>query len=224
MCNLTRSILVLLVLAAPVTESVAVETSGVAVYRSWIEQMKAAERGPFAGIRWYCNDGTVLPPKAYACSSHGGGYQHGEWSDQTETLRQQGYLVANLLAGINPENFLASPEAGDVLAQVLIERYLVSADDGWILRRALFYRGAIQEEDERNGARALLTEMASRPEWIGPRYTELWVAVRMLPHGKDSASVQKVRQMSASLSDRDDDFKPLRAKIHGAPGDRKSVV
>ncbi len=42
----------------------------------------------------------------------------------------------------------------------------------------------------------------------------------MLPHGKDSASVQKVRQMSASLSDRDDGFKPLRAKIHGAPGRR----
>jgi len=35
-------------------------------YRQWIEQMKEAERGPFRRIRWFCTDGTVLPPKAPA--------------------------------------------------------------------------------------------------------------------------------------------------------------
>jgi hypothetical protein len=194
------------------------KTNDIDVYRGWVVEMKTAERGPFSRIRWFCNDGTVLPPKAYACQPHGGGRQHGEWSDRTVELRQQGYLIATLLAGLKAENFLVNEEVGDALAQLLIERYLVSADDGWIFRRALFYRGAIQEEDERKGARALLTEMAARNEWIGPRYPALRAAARLLPHGKDSASVQKVRQMSASLSDRDDGFKPLRAKIHGAPG------
>ncbi len=33
-------------------------------YRQWIEQMKTAPRGPFKNIRWFCKDGTVLPPKA----------------------------------------------------------------------------------------------------------------------------------------------------------------
>jgi len=187
-------------------------------YRAWIEAMKTEERGPFSRIRWFCEDGTVLPPKAYACESHGGGYQHGEWNDQAKSLRAQGYWVANLLAGVEPSPFLAEAQFNDRFAQILIERYLISADDGWILRRALFYRGAIQEEDEREAARALLTEMASRPEWIGQGFTTLRTGVRMMPHGADSASVQKVRQMSASLSDRDDSFKPLRAKIHGAPG------
>jgi hypothetical protein len=187
-------------------------------YRGWIEEMKEAERGPFSRIRWFCNDGTVLPPQAYACQPHGGGHQHGEWSEQTVELRRQGYLVANLLAGVDPEVFLADPKIHDAFAQMLIERYLVSADDGWILRRALFYRGAIQEEDEREGARALLTAMAANDEWIGPRFAALRAGVRLLPHGADSASIQKVRQMSASLSDRDEAFKPLRAKIHGAPG------
>ena len=187
-------------------------------YRAWIEAMKTEERGPFSRIRWFCEDGTVLPPKAYACESHGGGYQHGEWNDQAKSLRAQGYWVANLLAGVEPSPFLAEAQFNDRFAQILIERYLISADDGWILRRALFYRGAIQEEDEREAARALLTEMASRPEWIGQGFTTLRTGVRMMPHGADSASVQKVRQMSASLSDRDDGFKPLRAKIHGAPG------
>jgi hypothetical protein len=179
--------------------------------------MKSAERGPFSAIRWFCEDGTILPPKAYACAPHGGGYQHGAWSERTLELRAQGYLVANLLAGLDPDDFLNQPAAPGVFAQMLIERYLVSADDGWILRRALFYRGAIQEEDEREAARLLLTEMASRPEWVGPGFAALRAGVVLLPHGKDSASVQKVRQLSASLSDRDDGFKPLRAKIHGAP-------
>jgi hypothetical protein len=220
--SLTLLGLILALATAPVC---AAEARDAAVYRGWIEDMKAAERGPFAQIRWFCNDGTVLPPKAYACEPHGGGYQHGEWSEQTRELRQHGYLVANLLAGLQPDDFLADPAVSDLLAQLLIERYLVSADDGWIFRRALFYRGAIQEEDEREGALALLTGMASRQEWIGPRFAVLRVAARMLPHGKDSASVQKVRQLSASLSDRDDGFKPLRAKIHGAPaaGDAERV-
>jgi hypothetical protein len=194
------------------------ESGNTTVYRGWIEEMKSAERGPFERIRWFCKDGTVLPPKAYACGPHGGGYQHGEWNERTRNLREQGYLIANLLAGIDAKDFLAAPGVSDALAQMLIERYLISADDGWIFRRALFYRGAIQEEDERQGARDLLTGLVSRDEWIGPRFIALRAGARLLPHGEDSASVQKVRQMSASLSDRDDGFKPLRAKIHGAPG------
>ena len=51
--------------------------------QSWVRDMKASPRGPFARIRWFCNDGTVLPPKPYACADHGGGRQHGEWSDKT---------------------------------------------------------------------------------------------------------------------------------------------
>lgn len=186
-------------------------------YRGWIVDMKSSERGPFSQIRWFCADGSVLPPKAYACQGHGGGHQHGEWSDRTRALRGNGYLVGNLLAGIEPEPFLDDPSAREQLASILIERFLVAADDGWIFRQALFYRGAIQEEDERAGGRALLTEMASRSDWVGPKFLALRTAVRMLPHGADSASVQKVRQMSASLSDRDNGFKPLRAKIHGSP-------
>jgi len=211
------SIVLSLFLILPVTEAVASEGNDKAPHRDWIEQMKASERGPFARIRWFCNDGTVLPPKAYACSPHGGGHQHGEWSDKTKALRSEGYLVANLLAGIDADAFLADPAAPGHLAQMLIERFLVAADDGWIFRRALFYRGAIQEEDEREGARRLLRRMVASPDWFERRYALTRAAARMLPHGADSASVQKVRQMSASLSDRDDGFKPLRAKIHGAP-------
>ena len=194
-------------------------------YRSWIEEMKTAERGPFSRILWFCNDGTELPPRPYACKNHGGGKQHGEWNKKTLELRSQGYLVANILAGLDAKAFVDSDNFYDSYAQILIERFLISADNGWILRRALFYRGAIQEEVERKEARNLLIEMASRPKWIGPAFPSLRAGVRMLPHGPNSASIQNVRQVSASLSNSDAGFKPLRAKIHGAPdaGDAQRV-
>ena len=61
-----------------------------AKYRQWIAEMKASSQGPFARIRWFCNDGTVLPPKAYACRPHGGGVQHGEWTENAQAMRQSG--------------------------------------------------------------------------------------------------------------------------------------
>jgi len=187
-------------------------------YRSWVNEMKGQERGPFSRLRWFCNDGSVFPPQPYACKDRGGGYQHGEWSEKTMELRRQGYLVANVLAGLDAGAWVDDPGFRNRYVQILIERFLITADDGWILRRALFYRGAIQEEDERAAARSLLTEMSSRDYWIGPGYAALRAGVRMLPHGGNSASIQLVRQVSASLSEQDAGFKPLRAKIHGSPG------
>ncbi len=191
--------------------------AGPEVYRQWVEAMKTAERGPFSRLRWFCNDGTVLPPKAYACADHDGGYQHGEWSERTRELRDQGYKIAGLLAGVDPEALAAQPDFLDTYAQMLVERFLVGVDDGWIMRRAQFYRGAIQAEDEREGGRALLEYLAGQDAWIGPRFAALRAGVRLLPHGEPRASAQQVRQESANLSDQDAGFMPIRAKIHGAP-------
>ena len=186
-------------------------------YAAWIDQMKTAERGPFSQIRWFCKDGAVLPPKASACAERGGGYQHGEWSERTQALRGKGYLVGNLLAGIDAEAAVAREDFPDGLGQLLVEKYLVAVDHGWILRRARFYRGAIQEEDERAGARDLLLAMAASPDWTGYRYVALRTAARLLPHGRETASFQKVRQEAAALADLDPGFAGLRAKIHNAP-------
>jgi len=186
-------------------------------YRQWIEEMKIRERGPFKQLRWFCNDGTIFPPKAYACAKHGGGHQHGDWSDKTRKLRGEGYLIANFLAGYDTDVAINEPEFIDAYNQLLIEKFLVRVDNGWILRRALFYRGAIQEEGERDGGRALLLTLAADPNWIGFRYPALRIGTALLPHGEDTASVQKVRQVSASLSEEDKGFKDIRGKIHGTP-------
>ena len=67
-------------------------------YSNWIIAMKEASRGPFSRLRWFCNDGAVLPPQSYACANHGGGVQHGEYTIKTKELRNNGYYIANILS------------------------------------------------------------------------------------------------------------------------------
>src|SRR5438445_1250820 len=186
-------------------------------YRAWIQEMKASERGPFVRLRWFCKDGSVLPPESAACASHGGGWQHGEWSQRTHALRAQGYLVASVLAGLDAPSAVAEEGFPEAYAQILIEKFLIGADNGWIFRRAQYYRGALQDEDEREGARAMLLAMLARPDWLGYRYPALRAGARLLPHGKDVASVQKIRELAATLAGLDPTFDRLRAKIHGTP-------
>ena len=217
MMMISRFALLLSILALSLPAALAVPPDSLQEYRQWVDEMKSRPRGPFQELRWFCNDGSVLPPQPFACKEHGGGYQHGLWDERTRALRQDGYRIANLLAGIEPEALIAQPDFLDTYNQLLIEKFLITVDDGWIFRRALFYRGAIQEEDEREGARQLLLALSAQPEWIGVRYPALRIGARMLSHGRDTASAQKVRQLSASLSELDPDFTTLRGKIHGTP-------
>ncbi len=186
--------------------------------RAAIGAMKQSEKGPFSRVRWFCADGAVLPPKAYACSERGGGVQHGEWSERTRSVRASGWEVANLLAAVDPEDFVGPDARLDRLKQILLERFLISWDDGWIFRGARSYRGAIQAEDEEEGARNLVEAMLADPGWRTPvRFFLLRETVRLLPLGGDAASASEVRAMAVALEEKDSGFAPLRARIHGQP-------
>lgn len=186
--------------------------------RERIAAMKSHPRGPFARIRWFCRDGSVLPPEPFACKPFGGGSQHGEWTDEVKALRSQGYLVANILSDLDADALLARPEGAWEIGQILIERFLVERDDGWILRQARFYRGALQAEGESRGARRLLQAMLAKPDWVGWRFALLRQAARWLEHGVETASTTAVRQESAALAGEDAGFMKLRNKIHVQPG------
>jgi hypothetical protein len=183
-----------------------------------VERMKAAPRGPFTRLRWFCADGTVHPPRPYPCEERGGGVQHGELGEDALALRAAGYQIANVLADLQPEEFLRAGEARRRLTHLLIERFLIGIDDGWILRRARYYRGALQEEDERAGAQRLLLAMAGDDALLARDFLALRTAARLLPHGADGPSASLVRQLSAALSERDPGFLTLRNKIHVQPG------
>ena len=185
------------------------------IFRSWIAQMKEEPRGPFAAVRWYCADGAVLDPTAYGCAQHGGGFQHGQWSARTLQIRAAGYPIANLLAGFDPQALSAPAADPDFLAFLLLEKFLIAADDGWILRKARFYRGAFQDYNERDGAAAILLALLGAP--AAPHFAVLREAVRLLPHGAETASITRLRGAAAAIADQDANFKNLRSKIHSMP-------
>jgi len=186
--------------------------------RDWIEQMKKSLHGPFARIRWFCDDGSVLPPVEGACTEHGGGVQHGEWNSHVLALRKQGYLVATLLTELNTLNFVGAFPQLDNLRQVLMEQFLVQNDDGWVFRQARYYRGALQVEDERAGARVLLLTMVQDPDWQDPvRYLLLREAARLLPVGAEPPTAATVRKLAIEIADADPDFQTLRVKLHSLP-------
>jgi hypothetical protein len=194
--------------------------------RSWIEEFKTSPRGPFERIRWFCKDGSVLPPKAYACKNHGGGIQHGEWNRRAKALRGGGYTVANVLASLDPKTFIGSDADLWALAQILIERFLIGWDDGWIFRGARTYRGALQIEDEEAGSRAVVHAMLGDRRWREPeRFLLLREAVRLLPLQADEGDAADLRRQALVLAQKDKAFTPLRAKIHNQPdaGDAAKV-
>lgn len=192
-------------------------TPDTAEMRAWIEQMKLASQGPFSRIMWFCADGQRLPPKAYACVSHGGGTQHGELNQQARALRANGYYVANVLAGTDPEAFLRQGDAVERFKQILIEQFLIRIDNGWIMRGAHFYRGALQDEDERKAAQELLLRLAQEPGWLQRNFLPLRTGARLLSHGDDGHSIVEIRQRTADLGQRDPGFADIRNKIHARP-------
>lgn len=196
-----------------------------ATLRGWIEAMKANDRGPFERVRWFCKDGQNLPPTPSACEPYGGGEQHGEWTGQVRMMRAAGYRIANIYAAIDLDAFLAEPDYRESVRQMLLERFLIAADDGWILRGARYYRGAFQHERELHGALELLRRLAGDATWIGRDFAVLRVAAALLPHGRDTPSVKALRQLAASLSERDPGFMSLRNKIHNRldPADAAAV-
>ncbi len=185
--------------------------------RQWIEEMKTDNRGPFARIRWFCNDGSILPPKPYACRDHDGGVQHGEWTDRVKQLRAGGYYIANILASLDPGLITNAQGYSDLYNQILIEKFLITADDGWIFRKARYYRGAVQAENESAMARVLLLELAGKDIWNSRGFIPLRIGANLLEHGVETISVAKVRQLSLALSEKDEKFLPLRVKMHNQP-------
>ncbi len=185
--------------------------------RAIVESMKASPRGPFSRIRWFCADGTVLPPKPYACAEHGGGRQHGEWSEDALRLREAGFPVANVMVELTADDFGEAPAQQEHFRILVLEQFLIDADDGWILRGARYYRGAFQVENEEASAYEFLSRLGRDPAWQTYRFPLLVEAARLIPHGGEDLNQAEVRGMATAINEKDDGFGPLRNKIHGRP-------
>ncbi len=215
--GMIRGAMVTLLLCAAFAGGAQAEDAEDSQYRQWVQEMKQRARGPFLRLRWFCEDGAVLPPEPFACEPHGGGVQHGELTTQAREIREAGYYIANVLAGGKGATMGVEIGQRDELIGTLLEQYLIHRDDGWIYRRARTYRGAIQGENESAAARALLYRLAQLPSLPNQDFLLLREAYRLLPGRLDSPAASRVRELSATLAERDPGFASLRAKIHGQP-------
>lgn len=200
--------------------SAKVSTDELASFREHIRQAKEAERGPFSRIRWFCKDGQILPPKAYACVPHGGGVQHGEYTAAIKAIRAAGYPVANLYVEISPAQVLET-EGDELLHFLVIERFLQQMDDGWLFRKARYYRGAMQAEDEVYHAESLLLDLSKRIGASTNDYLLVRDAARLFPRNaltqSRNAVLTEMRGLATETAQADPGFMSLRAKIHNQP-------
>ncbi len=180
-----------------------------------VEQMKQQHLGPFESVRWFCQDGSVLPPKPYACRPHGGGRQHGLRGAQAEALRTAGIPLANVLAEISPQDALA--EGGRRLKALLVEQHLVALDDGWIFRKARFARGAFQIEADTAAASRILQALLREPASLDQDFLLAREAVRRLDLGRGGNLLDGIRALASQLAEREAGFARLRNKIHSHP-------
>jgi len=190
----------------------------VAEGRRIVESMKAGERGPFARLRWFCNDGSVHPPQPYPCEALGGGVQHGEYSADRQRLADLGWHVGTVLIATPFDELWSSQPRQQRLRELVIERWLMAEDDGWVMRRARVYRGALQVEDEEKAGRDILLKALDDGTFRRENFLLARELVRFTPHaGQGGDRTRTVRTTSKEISDLDKSFEPVRIRIHNAP-------
>ena len=191
--------------------------------REIVQNMVDRTRGPYKAIRWFCADGTVLPPAPYACREHGGGRQHAENSAERQRLAELGWNVGTIFASLDPEALLESGTREQRLRELPIERYLVDIDDGWVMRKARNYRGHVQVEDEMAAGRRLLLAMLERWGWAADNYLLVRELVRTVPHGEDTDLARQVRRAAIEVAEREPRAETWRAEIHSIPNVRTAA-
>lgn len=184
--------------------------------RKLIQDFKKDERGPYQAIRWFCPDGSILPPQE-RCPEPGG-IQHALPKNVVQKLaEEQGIYLGQILAGTPFEKFWDEANHNSRLKQYQLEKYLQAADDGWILRRARYYRGAIQAEDEERWGINFLTYLAGNNQILASRFFLLRQACKDIPHRAGDNRWQKIRTLSTVIGDSLPTFTNLRVKLHNHP-------
>ncbi|HRX52663.1 MAG TPA: PEP/pyruvate-binding domain-containing protein [Candidatus Krumholzibacteria bacterium] len=181
-----------------------------------VREFKADPRGPFQAIRWFCPDGSVLPPQERCAEP--GGLQHALVKESVSALaRDRGIHLGQILAGTPDAEFWDPADGFSRAKQYALERYLVAVDDGWILRRARFYRGAFQVEDEEAWGRGFLSRLLDDDAVVRDRFFLVRQLARWIPHRPVDDRWQRIRATALAAAEADPRFTDLRVKIHGQP-------
>jgi len=189
-----------------------------AFVRKTLDDFKANPRGPYLRIRWFCADGSVLPPDGTPCRGKGGGNQHAELSPAGRQLAAMNIHTGTILTGLDAEQLIDAEHDHHWLKELVLEKFLIEVNQAWIYRKAASYRGARQIEDEEKAGRALLVKILSDPAWVARNYFLAQQLVDTIPHGVPDLIVKRIRNLASISADGDARFQLIRAKIHSYPG------
>jgi len=208
--------LIILILYVMFVNLLALDSLQVNQIKNLIQNFKKDERGPYQAIRWFCPDGTVLPPDQQCLQP--GGIQHAIPKDIVKELAtERGIYLGQILAGTPLEIFRDAENQYSRLIQYQLEKFLQQVDDGWISRRSRFYRGAIQAEDEENWGYDFLLYLLTDDKFIQSQYFLIRQTVKTIPHRAGDNLLQNIRSLSKTISDSLPGFLDIRIKIHGQP-------
>ncbi|MGA1824712.1 MAG: PEP/pyruvate-binding domain-containing protein [bacterium] len=181
-----------------------------------VQTFKGDARGPYQAIRWFCPDGTTLPPNQ-RCPQPGG-MQHALHKDSVQKIAKENRIyLGQILAGMPVEDFWDPSNQNSRLKQYQIEKYLQLIDDGWIVRKARSYRGAIQAEDEETWGLQFLTWILAQDEILKSHFFLVRQASKDIPRISHDNRLQTIRTQSKAISDSYQDFIDIRVKIHNQP-------
>lgn len=181
-----------------------------------IQLYKSDLRGPYKEIRWFCPDGSIIPPKE-RCPEPGG-VQRARYKDEVTKLAETNHVFLGQILATTPyDQFWDSDNYNSRLKQYQLEIYLRMTDNGWILRRAQYYRGAFQAEDEEQWGINFFNWLLLNDEVIEKQFFLIRQAAKDIPHKGDDNLKQEIRLGSKLISDSYAPFLDLRVKIHGQP-------
>jgi hypothetical protein len=185
--------------------------------RSMVDRYKTDIRGPFKEIRWYCPDGSIIPPNE-RCPEPGG-VQRARHKDEVTALAGSNHIFLGQILATTPyADFWDEGMYNSRLKQYQLEKYLRASDNGWVLRRAQFYRGAYQAEDEEQWGINFFNWLLSDKRILEEQFFLVREAARDIPHGADDNLKQNIRLGSREIADAYAPFLDIRVKLHGQPG------
>ena len=183
----------------------------------FLQELKEDRRGPYAGIKWFCEDGSMREARD-PCPEPMKGWQHAIYKYSVERISEQQHIFLDqILTGTEKDDFWDMTHQNSRLKQYQITNFLFDADDGWILRQAKNYRGAKQIEDEKDWGQEFLQWLVSDPKRLEENYLLIKLAAVDIPHGEDTRIAQKVRAYSKLLAEEEENFMNARIKIHNNP-------
>ena len=185
--------------------------------QDYLQELKEDQRGPYAAIKWFCEDGTIRGSKD-PCPEPLEGWQHATYKTRVIQLAEHDHIFLDqILTGTEIEDFWNESDQNSRLKQYQITNFLFDTDNGWILEKAKNYRGAKQIEDEKEWGQEFLEWLVSSNTRIDENYLLIKMAAIDIPHGEDTRVAQRVRAYSKLLADEESNFMDTRIKLHNNP-------